>query len=75
MARLPDIHERFLGTAVGRLSEDARLVGVAAGGSYLTNNPKACLKRLTYPWHKGLKVPAQNEAYASPSRCGLKRSG
>jgi len=48
---------------------------VYAGGSYLTNNPKACLKRLTYPWHKGLKVPAQNEAYASPSRCGLKRSG
>jgi hypothetical protein len=33
---VPDIHERFLRHAVDRMSEDARLVGVAAGGSYLT---------------------------------------
>src|SRR5262245_28476010 len=36
MARLREPHETFLRTAVARLSEDARLVGVAAGGSYLT---------------------------------------
>jgi predicted nucleotidyltransferase len=36
MVGVPDIHASFLRAAMGRLREDARLVGVAAGGSYLT---------------------------------------
>ena len=36
MAGLPELHTRFLQSAVPRLSQDPRLVGVAAGGSYLT---------------------------------------
>jgi tRNA-Thr(GGU) m(6)t(6)A37 methyltransferase TsaA len=36
MSRLPGPHEAFLGVAIARLSADPRLVGVAAGGSYLT---------------------------------------
>jgi predicted nucleotidyltransferase len=35
-AAVPEPHAAFLRTAVSRLSEDPRLVGVAAGGSYLT---------------------------------------
>ena len=36
MPGLPALHTRFLRSAVERLSQDVRLVGVAAGGSYLT---------------------------------------
>ena len=36
MAEVPEPHATFLRNAVARLREDARLVGVAAGGSYLT---------------------------------------
>ena len=36
MGGVPEPHATFLHTAVARLSEDERLVGVAAGGSYLT---------------------------------------
>lgn len=32
----PELHASFLRSAVARLSEDPRVVGVAAGGSYLT---------------------------------------
>jgi len=34
--RVPEVHAAFLRSAVARLSEDPRLVGVAAGGSYVT---------------------------------------
>lgn len=36
MAGVPEPHATFLRNAVARLGEDARLVAVAAGGSYLT---------------------------------------
>jgi hypothetical protein len=36
MAGLPEEHARFLKFALGRLRQDSRLVGVAAGGSFLT---------------------------------------
>ena len=35
---LPDAHRRFLDSSVGALARDARIVGVAAGGSFLTDS-------------------------------------
>jgi UTP:GlnB (protein PII) uridylyltransferase len=35
---LPAAHAAFLGTLVQRLSQDARVVGILAGGSYLSNS-------------------------------------
>ncbi len=35
---IPEQHARFLAAAVPRLAYDARIVGVAAGGSYVTGN-------------------------------------
>ena len=36
MSSVPEPHAAFLRTALARLAEDSRLVGVAAAGSYLT---------------------------------------
>ena len=35
---MPEPHRQFLRTSVERLRVDSRLVGVASGGSYLTNS-------------------------------------
>lgn len=40
-ASLPDLHRRFLDAAVARLADDPRLVGIAAGGSYLSDTMDA----------------------------------
>ncbi|HVJ63116.1 MAG TPA: nucleotidyltransferase domain-containing protein [Tahibacter sp.] len=40
-ASLPDPHRRFLDAAVAQLARDRRLVGVAAGGSYLSDTMDA----------------------------------
>ena len=34
---MPDPHRRFLSSLIGLLRRDARIVGIASGGSFITN--------------------------------------